>query len=465
MKNIKAELIYTITIPKPGENQENCQDACDTSVENQRFAISDGVTRSLFSADWSKLLVGEFINDEEKEIENLFNKNLWKEWLHPKQKKWEAIAKERVSKLNDPKYYFIRNQFAERRPAAATFIGIRKKPNNGNIWQVMLIGDSCIFHFKKTGEVETYPIKKLDEFGSHPSTFVSNIDKPMASPVFMKLEINSGDYLLLCTDAVSKFLIYYLDASLDEFNKIASRLLQGVEIEKFIETLRQDRNYSLESDDVGIVAIAFKDDFDKKSEINSTNNPPASEVDNLTGKSQLSQDENKIYKQEETTPVVIGKEVKKVKRWITLVVAILSIVIIFGAFFLLGRSVYTRNAVSLVLFPKDAIVFRPDKPIILFEAIREIPVDEVEDSKLSTNGWKKVELDAWFACAPLENGQGSIYSGSPIFVYSSPSDREEPIGFVPANIPVTVFEQYVIRNNIWCHSKWQGYIKNENSGE
>lgn len=474
MKNIKAELIYTITIPKPGENPENCQDACETNVANQRFAISDGVTRSLFPAEWSKLLVGGFVNDEEKDIENLFNKYSWQEWLHPKQSKWESTARERVTELNDPKYYFIRNQYVERKPAAATFIGIRKAPNTGNLWQVMLIGDSCVFHLK-VGKVSTYPIKKIEEFDSHPSAFFSYADKSLDSPTFMKLEIASGDYLLLCTDAISKFLIYYLNTNPDKFNKIINHLLQGNEVENFIEALRQDRNYPLESDDVCIAAIIFKETVGERSEIKPIQSPVTSETEDPVDKSQLPQGITEGRKQEETegnqekpesSPIVTGKDIKKRKRWfIFFLVTIISIITIFAAFFLI-RNFRSGSNASLILYPKEVIVFSPDKQVTLFEATREIPVYLIEDEEFNINGWKKVELDAWFVCAPLENGQGAFNSDSPILIFDSPSEKSDPIGFVPSMIPIVVYEQYESDNTVWCHTKWQGYLNiNQQSGE
>ncbi len=475
MKNIRAEIIYTTTIPKPGENPENCQDACETNVANQRFAISDGVTRSLFPAEWSKLLVDGFVNDEEKDIENLFNKRSWQEWLHPKQAKWESTAKERVSELNDPKYYFIRNQYVERKPAAATFIGIRKAPNFGNICQVMLIGDSCIFHFKKGEKVSTYPIKKIEEFDSHPSTFFSYADKSLDSPIFMQLKIDSGDYLLLCTDAISKFLIYYLNTNPDKFNNIINHLLQGNEVENSIEAFRQDRDYPLESDDVGIASIIFKETVDEKLEIKPLQSPSTNETEDSVDKSQLPQGVTEGRKQEEiegnqakpeSSPIETGKDIKKRKRWfIFFLVTIISIITIFAAFFLI-RNIRSENNVSHILSPKEVIVFSPDKQITLFEATREIPVYLIEDEEFNINGWKKVELDAWFVCAPLENGQGAFNSDFPIVIFDSPTKKADPIGFVPSMIPIVVYEQYKRDNTIWCHTKWQGYINiNQQSGE
>lgn len=461
MKNIEAECLYTITLPKPRESPENCQDACSVNIESQRFSISDGVTKSFLPADWAKLLVEAFTSNNDESLDTLFSSQDWQTWLAPLQKQWEKQAKETVRKLTDVKSLFLRNQLAERIPAAATFIGLRKKPGGGNKWQYMIIGDSCLFHFsKRTQNISSYLLKSFAEFSSHPGSLASYLDKSNAEPTFGEISIEEGDYVLLCTDALSKFLFYFRENDIKTFGQSAINLLgTNNDIENHIEVFRLNKDFPLEGDDVGIVALAFKE---------FTNRNPAASIPHQINHTDLQSAQTQSTR-EAKTPEPPRKdsstnyeskqstEFPKSNKILSLSVYILAAILIVILTTVTIRHYNKLSVQNITLSAEDLIVLSPSSPYTLIEITNDFTVTIIEEQIIEGVVWKKVEYSGWVKCSSIPNRIGLFKSDTSLLVYSSPTDQVS-VGIIPQGNPVVVINQSVVNSDIWCHTISQGYI-------
>lgn len=464
MHQIKADCLYFVTFPKPGENLTNCQDVCSINKEKERFSIADGVTQSFLAADWAKLLVNSFSESNDEALEKLFIIKNWREWLFPIQKQWEEQTREKVSKLTGNKFVFTRNRFAKREQAAATFIGLRKKENtDGKIWQAMIIGDSCLFHITKDNKVSTYPLSSSTEFNSHPPVFASYHDKSYDEPIFLEIQVESGDYLFLCTDALSKLLITYKENNENVFYEILERLLQGNYLDQHLEFHRSNLDFPLESDDIGIIAIIFNtnDHADNNIERESVS------LSNLGTTTVY--EVNKYNTAKPINILQVDKKTEDISKSNKKIISPAIRWIIFGALFIaipslvfylyLNKIKHTQYTISA----NSNIILTPEHKIVLFSSIRDFDVNVLEKN-VEFNGevWSKIEFSAWFVCPPLPDGKGIIQTGTSVYTTLSP--ETDSIGVIPPNIPLVIDEQSVLDNTIWCRTLVQGYIS-EDIGE
>ena len=123
---------------KTAETFADCFDRYGINEQTNKFAISDGVSKSFFPDLWAELLVEFFLKNAGKinitDIESY--KLIQNEWL----KKVTEI----VSKPNQK--YFVRNFFLQGRAAAATFAGLHFfKEGNIYKWEAVALGDSFLF--------------------------------------------------------------------------------------------------------------------------------------------------------------------------------------------------------------------------------------------------------------------------------------------------------------------------------
>src|SRR5687767_9411122 len=143
MKKLELKLQLKEALPKINESPSDCQDSLAANVAIGRFAVADGVTKSFFPAEWSKLLVEQFCDDNRRVNLDLFQTENWQEWLLPIQDKWYSIINEKVSKKTGIDSIHLRNSLITRDPSASTFVGLQINADNnsqGNqTWQAIII--------------------------------------------------------------------------------------------------------------------------------------------------------------------------------------------------------------------------------------------------------------------------------------------------------------------------------------
>ena len=235
---------------KEQETIDDCQDAKHENVELGRFAVADGATRSFFPKIWAELLVKNFCVDSFFS----FDRKNWKEWLYPIQQEWYHRVEERVKAQN---LFYLTNSFNAKDAAVSTFIGVEIDKTKGK-WQAMIIGDSCLFNKTASG-FNRYLLEKSEDFTNLPETFVSYADKNQFTPVFKSGEIQSGDMLILTTDALAKWILEHYESG--DLENILTRLEQINSDEQFNHFVNQARyeDVRLDNDDVTLMLISMEE--------------------------------------------------------------------------------------------------------------------------------------------------------------------------------------------------------------
>lgn len=238
---------------KKGETLADCQDAVAFNEDSARYAIADGVTRSFFPKMWADLLVKSFCEETALSLE----KQNWEEWITSFQQKWLEQA---ISTVQKTKRFISIDRLSRSESAASTFVGLEIDRTKAK-WKAMIIGDSCLFHFRDSGLKGSYLVKKSEDFTNRPGIFASFAKDSLGHPSFVTESVNPGDIFILTTDALAKWIIQH-----DEVGKLDYAFAQLTSIEKeeqfedFVEEARESDGICLVSDDVALILISVESD-------------------------------------------------------------------------------------------------------------------------------------------------------------------------------------------------------------
>ena len=173
----KTELLLkaAFQVLKAGSNENDCNNAYDYSLEEQRFAIADGWAESFFSHLWAKTLVTglvatapfQFLESEQDLVE----------WLEPIQTAWRKIIEWESPQIDS-------NQ-AEI-GAFSTLLGMQllapepvsllpeTKPADEQMrWQAIAVGNSCVFQIRRDHLNYAFPLSRSDQFNN--SMLISSV--------------------------------------------------------------------------------------------------------------------------------------------------------------------------------------------------------------------------------------------------------------------------------------------------
>ncbi|MDC1188615.1 hypothetical protein N8089_02365 [Flavobacteriales bacterium] len=238
---------------KESELYSDCADRYAVNAEHNKFAISDGVSKSFFPKFWAEFLVENFVKSK-KIHENKFIQDCQEEWL---EKVSEIVKKPNVK-------WFTSNAFQNKKPGLATFVGLEfLKDKRGLMWQAKSLGDSFLFYVPqkiKDFEKEIFKLssKKDLVFDNFPDFFSSVGNKykgKVKSTVLRKLE--PGTFYLM-TDALSEWFINEKKDAIDEIGKWKNQ----DDFEEFIK--RERRSAKLGNDDSAILIINLIEDNENK---------------------------------------------------------------------------------------------------------------------------------------------------------------------------------------------------------
>lgn len=251
---------------KKGEPLKNCQDAYEINDEFFRYAVADGATREYFSAKLAQELVNRFCFDGDEVNKDIFKNEKYEAWLNPIQKKWLAYVEDIVE--NKKVNFVVKNRFNKQHSGASTFVGL-ELDRERLMFKAMIIGDSCLFHIRDKEIVECYLIDDYQEFDNSPDFFFSrdailndenSIEKrEFTKPNIVAKNFENGDYFLLATDAISKWLLTQKHKG--KWKEIWKGLLQEDKdwYDKLIENYREDKDNKLDDDDVTILILSTND--------------------------------------------------------------------------------------------------------------------------------------------------------------------------------------------------------------
>lgn len=260
MKKLELRLQIKETLPKINDSPNDCQDSLSVDLELGRFAVADGVTRSFFPAEWSRLLVEQFCHDTSRSNLDLFKTQNWQNWLSPVQEKWSVLIHDKVSKKTGIDSIHLKNSLVTRDPAASTFSGLQIDTNpKSPTWQAMIIGDSCFFHFTN-GKLNRYLLKSSSDFNYRPQYFSSIPSPNNHKPTYLSGKLEIGDILMLTTDALAKWVLVQYEQSGNNWNKTWESLL-GIQsrndLVAFVSNARNNKETPMEDDDVALIMLSF----------------------------------------------------------------------------------------------------------------------------------------------------------------------------------------------------------------
>ncbi|MDP1744861.1 MAG: hypothetical protein Q8L90_04750 [Bacteroidota bacterium] len=238
---------------KSAEKYSDCFDRYGVNEKTNKFAISDGVSKSFFPDVWAELLVEFFLKNEGRinltDIESY--KSIQNEWI--------KRVGEIVNKPNQK--YFVRNFFIQGRPAAATFVGLHFfKEDHTFKWEAVALGDSFLFfvpeQIKNINEdfskVTHLSSKRNFEFNNFPDFFDSRNTTNKGKIKQIKNELKSGTFYLM-TDALAEWFI-------SEKQKALQVISGWKNQEDFESSIIEHRKIALYNDDSAILIIRIEED-------------------------------------------------------------------------------------------------------------------------------------------------------------------------------------------------------------
>lgn len=238
---------------KEAETFLDCFDRYGFNKNTNKFAISDGVSKSFFPDIWAELLVESFVTRHGRI--DMFDFNSYKEI----QVKWEKRVEEIVNKPTQK--YYVRNFFMQGRSAAATFIGLHFFNSYQKVeWEAMALGDSYLFFVPEyikninsnLNEVIHLSSKKDFEFNNFPDYFDSRNEISKGKINFKRNDLRPGTFYLM-TDALAEWFVKQKQEAIYE---ILGWRTQN-DFEKSINRLRK---YDMQNDDSSILIITVESD-------------------------------------------------------------------------------------------------------------------------------------------------------------------------------------------------------------
>ncbi len=186
--------------PKVGNLDGESEDALFFDSDKGMFSVADGASESIFSGVWAKVLTSLYIElspdlDSEDEIFDFLSQSR-DVWLSSIQ--WDKLRWNVKNKAVHGSY--------------STFLGVKFEKSDRLICYA--VGDSCIFRVRDN-QIVSFPISNSAEFGLHPELIWSGYGNPLQrkkNTKVVKLEktelnCNSGDRIILATDALSKYIM------------------------------------------------------------------------------------------------------------------------------------------------------------------------------------------------------------------------------------------------------------------
>lgn len=241
-------------VPKKGNTIEEYEDAFSFTAETEgnsnvsKIAVADGASEGFFSKTWADILVKNFCRNKYKTF-NQYLEHCNQDW-----KEWKQNYLDERKENNRPIQWF--EEEGIRRGAFSTFIGIivNKKRLNYNL---IALGDSCLFHIRDNTLFQSYPLIDSDSFNNRPILLSSenSLTQEIQKEIFLKKDINflGTDKFFLMTDALALWFFKEL-----EIGNNPIEILEAISIQdEFIASIEMNRdNQNLHNDDVTFLSIS-----------------------------------------------------------------------------------------------------------------------------------------------------------------------------------------------------------------
>lgn len=282
MATLDLKVQFGDVLQKTKESPTDCQDAYDANPQLGRFAIADGVGSTFYPKQWSKALVQHFCYDSNDSNKNIFSTQDWKNWLDPIQKKWDIEIQKIIPRASGARLTRLKNDYQNGKPAASTFVGLEIGDGTSEIpLRLLIIGDSCFFHFSSNLSFTSFPMSSSAEFDNYPECFFSKSGMNKFTPKFFSRKVKLGDFLILATDAFSKWMLTYYETKSDRWQEILKQILSlrtYDEFQKLVTDARYSGEIAMEDDDVTLLVLRVVEG--DRSKISGSNLFPQKEIIN-----------------------------------------------------------------------------------------------------------------------------------------------------------------------------------------
>jgi hypothetical protein len=233
---------------KGAEMYSDCADNYAVNINNHKFSVSDGVSKSFFPKIWSRILV-----------ENYVKQGIWddKSFTDECQLEWQMEIEEIVKKPETK--WFTRAEYNRRSPALATFVGLQLFDKEKK-WTAYSLGDSFLFFVPQEFKDFNNDLVKLSSkpepivFDNFPDYLSSIGNSHKGSPERMRGQLLQPGTFYLMTDAMAEWFIRNKE---NAPGKIAVWQRQK-DFEIFVEDARHEGEMS--DDDSAILIIKLEED-------------------------------------------------------------------------------------------------------------------------------------------------------------------------------------------------------------
>lgn len=231
---------------KRAEKYGDCQDCFGINPQNNRIAVSDGMSQSIFPQWWSKILVDFYLEEGHIPQDILPLQEKWQRMLldEIQRREEEAITNPR----RDP--WRLKNLWAEKSGAGATLCGLALGKNE---WICECLGDSCVITINHDYTLNIYT-SQVGEFGNHPDyydSFGNGRGKPIRKTVNRDVKA-----VLIVTDPFAE--LFQSNENNATFIKERLEELQNLTMhESFVNLVERWRDeFGMHNDDSTLVLIS-----------------------------------------------------------------------------------------------------------------------------------------------------------------------------------------------------------------
>jgi hypothetical protein len=187
---------------KSEERASQYEDAACYWCSRGRFALSDGVTQSIYAGLWARLLTRCFVRGRHAPGAQLSH------ILEPGRRAWQEYTNARLPGL--PWYA----QTKAHQGGYATFLALTLHAagtiESGGTWRSLAVGDTCLFHVRESAVRLVFPLSEAQQFSNYPAQLTTDAHK-MDDACSHALECTGdwlpGDMFWLMTDALALWLI------------------------------------------------------------------------------------------------------------------------------------------------------------------------------------------------------------------------------------------------------------------
>lgn len=237
--SIEDMKIRAFILPHKAEKMSDCEDRFAINPDKKFIAVSDGITQSIFQAEWAELIVNHFVDN------GSLTDNDRVEILCPK---WRQIVIEHINKTGD---WMLESMLAEGKSAGATLCGVSFEDSGR--WTCRVLGDSCLITLNDQ-KVENIFTSEEKDFDNYPDYLDSNPNrKGRGDFKIFEGEVSEGQSILLVTDAFSDFFSQHIDNS----EPYIKQLLNVSNHEDYKTLVENWRNEGLHDDDCTVVIVEW----------------------------------------------------------------------------------------------------------------------------------------------------------------------------------------------------------------